>query len=63
NGKVKIECYLLSQQGPKFMQNPQILSLLKANGVSVLPVTAVNGKVVKQREYPSYEELLKFIGG
>ena len=25
NGKIEVERYLLSQQGPKFMQNPQIL--------------------------------------
>ena len=63
NGNVKVERYLLSQQGPKFMQNPQILSLLKSGGVSVLPVTVVNGKVVKQKEYPSYEEIVEYIGG
>jgi hypothetical protein len=63
NGNVKIERYLLSQQGPKFMQNPQILSLLKSRGISVLPITVVNGKVVKQKEYPSYEELVEYIGG
>lgn len=62
SGKVKVERYLLSQQGPRFMQNPKVFSLLKAQGVNVLPVTVVNGKIVKQKEYPSHEELVEFIG-
>lgn len=62
-GKVEIHRYLLSQQGPKFMQNPEVLALLKANGVAVLPVVAVNGKVLKQKAYPSYEELVSYIDG
>jgi len=58
---VHVERYLLSQQGPKFMQNPAVFALLKEHGVEVLPVTTVNGRVVKKGAYPSYEELLQII--
>lgn len=62
DGTVTIDRYLLSQQGAKFMQNAELLALLKAHGVEVLPVTAINGKIVKQRAYPSHDELKQLIG-
>jgi hypothetical protein len=62
DGKVTIERYLLTQQGPKFMQNPNVLALLKSHGVEVLPITTVNGEVIKQQAYPSYDELKSVIG-
>lgn len=61
DGQVTIERYLLTQQGPKFMQNPNVLSLLKSNGVAILPITTIDGEVVKQKEYPSYDELRTLI--
>jgi len=61
-GKVTIERYLLTQQGPKFMENPLVLGLLKSHGVEVLPITTVNGEVLKQKAYPSYDELKSVIG-
>lgn len=62
-GKLVIDRYLLTQQGPKFMQNLNVLALLKSHGVDVLPITTVNGEVVKQQAYPSYDELKSIIGG
>jgi hypothetical protein len=58
--KVKIERYLLSQQGPKFMQNKDVMELLKKIGVEVLPITMANGKIVKQKTYPTYEEMKSY---
>ncbi len=60
DGQLKIERYLLSQQGPKFMQNKDIMELLKKNGVEVLPITIANGKVVKEKAYPTYEEMKSY---
>lgn len=57
NESVRVERYLLSQQGQKFMEVPEVLALLKREGVAVLPLTMVNGKVVKEKAYLTYEEL------
>ena len=57
DGKVQIERYLLSQQGPKFMQQPEVMKRLQSNGVEALPLTLVDGKVVKEKSYPSFDEL------
>ena len=62
DGRISIERYLLTQQGPKFMQNPGVLALLKSRGVEILPVTTLNGEVIKQHGYLSYDELKAIIG-
>jgi len=61
DGQSVVERYVLGQQPGKFMQQPEVVRLLKAHGVSVLPVTVVNGVVVKERVYPSYAELKQWI--
>ena len=63
DGKITVDRYLLTQQGQKFMQHPDVVSFLKVNGTDILPITTVNGKIVKKKEFPSYEELKIFING
>lgn len=60
---IEVKRYLLQQDGQKFFQNPEVMSLLKEKGTNALPVTVVNGKVVKQGAYPSYDELCSFAEG
>lgn len=62
DGRVKVERYLLSQQGPKFMQQPEVMKRLQSNGVEILPLTLVDGKVVKEKSYPTYDEIKKYVG-
>jgi len=54
---ITVERYLLSQQGNKFMENSEVLALLQQYGTEILPVTTVNGHVVKTKIFPTYEEL------
>ncbi len=61
DGRALIERYVLGQQPARFIQQPEIISRLKAQGVSILPVTMVNGAVLKERVYPSYLELKEWI--
>ncbi len=61
DGQVHLDRYLLGQQPAKFMQRPEVVAQLKAHGVPVLPITVVNGKTVKERAYPTYEELKGWI--
>lgn len=61
NGSVNVERYLLSQHGPKFMQQPEVMKRLQAKGVAMLPLTLVDGKVVKETEYPSYDEIIGYL--
>jgi hypothetical protein len=61
DGRVSIQRYLLGQQPAKFMQQPEVLARLKSQGVPVLPLTVVNGHVVQERAYPTYETLRDWI--
>lgn len=54
---IAVERYLLSQQGKKFMDNAEVLALLQKHGTDILPVTTVNGRVVKTKNFPTYDEL------
>ena len=62
DGRVKVERYLLSQQGPKFMQQPEVMKRLQTNGVEILPLTLVDGKVVKEKSYPTFDEIKNYVG-
>ncbi len=61
DGRAVIERYELGQQPAKFMQQPEVIRRLKTNGVTILPVTVVDDVVVKEKAYPSYEELKRWI--
>ncbi|SIQ40795.1 Arsenical resistance operon trans-acting repressor ArsD [Alkalispirochaeta americana] len=60
---IVIQRYLLQQQGQKFMENPAVLELLQKHNTDILPVTVVNGKVVKTKAFPTCHELLAWSGG
>lgn len=58
---VLVERYVLGQQAGNFVQQPEVIRRLKEHGVPILPITLVNGRVVKERAYPSYAELKAWI--
>ncbi|MEX2444235.1 MAG: arsenite efflux transporter metallochaperone ArsD [Alkalispirochaeta sp.] len=59
---IRVQRHLLQQEGQAFMNNPGVLALLQEHDTDVLPITVVDGKVVKQKTFPSYEELLEWSG-
>jgi len=61
DGAASVERYLLSQQPARFMQNPQVLALLKKEGAGILPITVVEDEIVKTKSYPSFQELSQWI--
>ena len=58
---VKVERYNLSSNPQAFADNAVISEILNRDGVDVLPVTIVDGKVVKTKKYPTNDELLKLL--
>ncbi|MEN6516730.1 MAG: arsenite efflux transporter metallochaperone ArsD [Methanospirillum sp.] len=44
-----------------FLENNDVLEMVKAQGPDILPVTTLNGKVVAERRYPTYEEFLALL--
>jgi hypothetical protein len=59
---VKVERYNLNNNPQAFVDNIVVSEILNRDGVDVLPVTIVDGKIVKTKSYPTNDELLKFLG-
>ena len=51
----------LSSSPQEFMDNKVINKIINTNGVDDLPVTVVDGEVVKTKEYPSNDELAEWL--
>ena len=52
----------LSAEPQDFISNKVISDILQKEGASILPVTLVDGKVAKTKEYPTNEELSDWLG-
>lgn len=52
-----VERYSITQNLRKFMESPIIMKLIQEQHIQVLPITMLNGNVVKTGSYPSEEEL------
>ncbi len=59
---VEVERYNLAQQPKAYMENKTVADLLHKNGKKILPITFVNGAVLKTGGYPAYEDLCTALG-
>lgn len=59
---ILIERYNLTSNPQIFVDNKTINEILMKQGVDVLPVTMVDGKVVKKGSYPTNEEICNLLG-
>src|SRR5690554_2057070 len=60
NGVV-VERHNLTNNPLIFVKNTEINSMLDKEGVEILPVTMVDGVVVKTKSYPSNEEICSLL--
>ncbi len=51
----------LSNEPQDFITNKVINNLLQKEGADILPVTLVDGEIAKTKEYPTNEELSKWL--
>jgi hypothetical protein len=58
---VKVERYNLTNNPQAFVDNKIINEILSREGIDVLPVTVVNDKVIKTKNYPTNDEFVKFL--
>ena len=56
-GQVAVRRYILSQSPAKFLENVEVAALLRSDGVGALPVTVLNGRIIKKGAYASLGEL------
>ena len=60
NGE-SIERYIITQSPEKFKENLKIIKLIQEQQLKVLPITTVNGEVVKTGSYPTKQELESYL--
>lgn len=58
---VIVERYNLSSNPQAFVDNVLINQLLNSEGVDILPVTMVDGEVVKTKTYPTNKEICEML--
>jgi len=57
-----IQRHGLAAEPQDFVDNKVVSDILQKEGVDVLPITLVEGKIVKTKEYPTNQELSGWIG-
>ena len=61
NKGIVVERYNLTNNPQAFVDNIIINELLNSDGVEILPVTIVEGEVVKTKQYPTNAEFCKLL--
>lgn len=54
---IEVERFQLTSNPRKFTENPEVMKLLQKDPLKCLPITAVDGKIIKSRSYPTLAEL------
>jgi len=58
----EIERFMITQDSAEFQKEDAITAILKEEQLEALPITMVNGRVIKKGAYPTYEEILARAG-
>lgn len=57
DGTVEVTRHLFGKDVQPFLTNNKVLSLIREEGPGTLPITAIDGEIIKNGSYPTYEEL------
>lgn len=60
---VNVERYLMTAQPQAFMNNPQVFQLIREQQLAALPITVINGRVIKVGTYPTLAEVQAALDG
>jgi len=58
-----VERYQMTSHPHKFMNNNDVMRLVREQQMAALPITAVHGQVIKTGAYPTLEELRAALNG
>lgn len=61
--ELEVKRYQPQTHGMAFMRAREVQKLVKAEKMKVLPITTVNGEIIKTGEYPTLEEIEKALRG
>lgn len=58
---IDVKRYNLANEPAAFIEQTRVNELLQSQGPDILPVTLLDGEVMKQGDYPTNEELAKWL--
>lgn len=58
---IKVDRFNLSSEPQDFIDNKLVNDLLVSEGVDILPITIVDGEIVKTKGYPTNDEFIEFL--
>ncbi|MGO5050982.1 arsenite efflux transporter metallochaperone ArsD [Lachnospiraceae bacterium LCP25S3_G4] len=58
---IKIERYNLTNAPMAFVNNKEVNKLMTEQGVDILPITVVDGAIIKTKAYPTNEEIISLL--
>jgi hypothetical protein len=61
--EIVVERYMITQQPLKFRDNEEVYKLVKEKSKEILPITTLNGRVIKTNKYPTLDEIVAEIEG
>ena len=56
---ITVTRYQMASNPNAFLNNPGVMDLVKKNQIAALPITVVNGKLIKSGAYPTMSEVEK----
>ncbi len=60
---LQVERYLMTAHPQAFMSNPEVYRLVREQQMAALPITVVNGRVIKVGAYPTLDEVRAALNG
>lgn len=60
--QIEASRYNLSSTPDAFVKNEAVLKTIQEKGNEILPITVLDGKIVKTNDYPTKEELADYTG-
>ncbi len=57
NNGISVERYQMSGSPQAFMNNPDVMRLVREQQMDALPITVVGGRVIKTSAYPTLSEI------
>jgi hypothetical protein len=60
---VVVQRYVMNQQPQAFLNNPGVYRLVQQRQLAALPITTVNGRIIKTGAYPTLAEVQAALNG
>jgi hypothetical protein len=57
---IQTERFQITTHPRKFTENAEVMKLMQKQQLKALPITAIDGQIIKAGSYPSLEELAKY---